>query len=177
MRNGQISISTYKFAATTFFALRNTRRRRYAFALWVAGVVPILGLADGGLRLVANDRSQRAAAVIVGRNWAPGAHLVVAGDYEEACGITFYTGRPTQLFGGPGPELLFGYRRGDAPEVFLTSDVFLKTWNSSDRVFVLGGRDLTLPGAAVLLEGPRSRLLLSSQFRVAYLDVAPTKSP
>lgn len=164
-------------AATTLLALRNPRRRRYAFALWVAGIVPILGLADGGMRLVANDRSQRAAAAIVGRNWAPGARLVVAQDYEEGCGITFYTGRPTQVLGGPGPELLFGYRRGDAPEVFLTPEMFLKEWGSSDRVFVLGGRDLTLPGAAVLLEGPRSRLLLSSHFHVADSSVRGSRKP
>ena len=112
------------------------------------------------MRLVAEDRSQRAAAAIVGRNWAPRARLVVAEDYEEACGITFYTGRSTQVLGGPGADLLFGYRRGDAPEVFLTPDAFLTMWESSDRVFVLGGRDLMLPRATVLLEGPRYRLLL-----------------
>jgi 4-amino-4-deoxy-L-arabinose transferase-like glycosyltransferase len=144
---------------TTFLALRMARSR-HAFALWVAGTVLVLGLADGGMRLVANDRSQRAAAAIVDRDWAPGARLVVAEDYEEGCGITFYTGLSTQVLGGPGPELLFGYRRGDAPEVFLTPDAFLKEWESSDHVFVLGARDLTLPGATVLLEGPRSRLLL-----------------
>ncbi len=138
-------------------------RIRHAFAVWVAGVVLTLGLADGGMRLVAEDRSQRAAAAIVVQNWAPGARLVVAEDYEEACGITFYTGRETQVLGGPGAELLFGYRRGDAPEVFLTPEAFLKSWDSADRVFVLGGRDLMLPGANILLEGPRSRLLLREE--------------
>jgi 4-amino-4-deoxy-L-arabinose transferase-like glycosyltransferase len=147
---------------TTFLALR-TARRRHAFAFWVAGTVLVLGLADGGMRLVADDRSQRAAATIVGRDWTPGARLVVAEDYEEGCGITFYTGRSTQVLGGPGPELLFGYRRGDAPEVFLTPDAFLEEWESSNRVFVLGGRELMLPGATVLLEGPRSRLLLREE--------------
>lgn len=157
-------------ATATFLALRNSSRRRYAFAFWVAGVVPILGLADGGMRLVANDRSQRAAAAIVARNWAPGARLVVAGNFEEGCGITFYTDLPTQVYGGPGPELLFGYRRGDAPELFLTPESFQKAWDSAGRVFVLGGRDLSLPGAAVLLEGPRSRLLMSNHFHVADRD-------
>lgn len=135
------------------------RRRRSVFPIWVTGLVLVLGLADAGTRLVAADRSQAAAAAIVGRNWSPGARLVVAEDYEEACGITFYTGRATQVLGGPGAELLFGYRRGDAPEVFLTPDAFWKSWESSDRVFVLGGRDLALPAATVLLEGPRFRLL------------------
>ncbi len=147
---------------TTFLAVWAARSRR-AIALWVVGVVLILGLADGGMRLVAEDRSQRAASVIVDRNWAPGAHLVVAGDYEEACGITFYTGRSTQVLGGPGAELLFGWRLGDAPEVFLTQAAFLKEWESSDRTFILGGRGLTLPRAAVLLEGPRFRLLTRDQ--------------
>ncbi len=155
-------------------------RRRHAFALWVAGAVLILGLADGGMRLVAEDRSQRAAAAIVGRNWAPRARLVVAEDYEEGCGITFYTGQSTQVVGGPGADLLFGYRRGDAPEVFLTPDAFLKMWESSDRVFVLGGRDLMLPRATVLLEGPRYRLLLqdnceaTDDFRTLPVAALPT---
>ena len=148
--------------AATFLALRMARRRQ-AFALWVVGIVLFLGIADGGMQLVAQDRSQRAAAEIVERNWESGARLVVAEDYEEACGITFYTGRSTQVVGGPGAELLFGYRRGDAPEVFLTQDAFQKTWESSDRVFVLGGRDLMLPGGTVLFEGPRSHLLVRSQ--------------
>jgi len=96
--------------------------------------------ADGGMRLVGEDRSQRAAAAIVDRDWTSRARLVVAEDFEEGCGITFYTGQSTQVLGGPGPELLFGYRRGDAPSSFLTPDAFLKEWESSDRVFVLGGR-------------------------------------
>jgi 4-amino-4-deoxy-L-arabinose transferase-like glycosyltransferase len=145
--------------ASTLVALRLSRRRP-AFALWVAGVVPILGLAAGGMRLMAQDRSQRSAAEIVGRNWTRDARLVVAGDYEEACGITFYTGRATQVLGGPGADLLFGFRRGDAPDVFLSPAAFLGAWESPHRVFVLGGRDLSLPGAVVLLEGPRSRLLM-----------------
>ena len=147
---------------TSFLALRMARRK-HAFALWVGGAVLVLGIADGGMRLVAEDRSQRAAAAIIDRDWTPGARLVVAIDYERACGVTFYTGRSTQVLAGPGPDLLFGYRRGDAPEVFLTPDEFLKNWESSDPVFVLGGRDLMLPGAMVLLEGPRSRLLLRGQ--------------
>src|SRR5260370_41461194 len=115
--------------ATTLLALR-AERRRLALALWVAGAVPILGLADGGMRLVAEDRSQRAAAAIVRRNWAPGARLVVAEDYEEGCGITFYTGEPTQVLGGPGPERLFASLPGGGPGDFLTPNRFSRLWGS-----------------------------------------------
>jgi hypothetical protein len=47
----------------TFLALRKGRRR-FAFALWVVVTVPILGVADGGISVVTQDRSQRAAAEI-----------------------------------------------------------------------------------------------------------------
>ena len=152
-------------------------RRRQVFAVWVAALVPVLFLADAGMRLVASDRSQAAAASIVNRNWTPGARLVVAGDYEDACGITFYTGRPTQVLGGPGADLLFGLRRGDAPEVFLAPEDFWKTWgSSSDPVFVLGSRDLMLPGASILLETSRYRLL-SSGAREASLPATACRKP
>ncbi|HKF42765.1 MAG TPA: glycosyltransferase family 39 protein [Thermoanaerobaculia bacterium] len=149
-------------AAATLAALA-LRRRRAVLAMWVAGAVPILGLADAGQLQVAVDRSQRDAARIVNREWTPRSRLMVTGDYEDSCGITFYTGQSTQVIGGPGPDLLFGFRRGDAPEVFVTPDEFLRAWDSDEDVFVLGGRDLTLPGATVLLEGPRSRLLVGNR--------------
>ncbi|HEY2797837.1 MAG TPA: glycosyltransferase family 39 protein [Thermoanaerobaculia bacterium] len=138
------------------------RRRRLAFVLCLLGIVPILELADGGMRIVGGDRSQRAAAAVVERDWTPGSRLVVVGDYEESCGITFYTGRPTQVYRGPGSDMLFGYEHGDSPKEFLSEAAFQKSWNSADRVFVLGGRDLTLPGARVLFDGPRSRLLVNA---------------
>ncbi|MEP6995331.1 MAG: glycosyltransferase family 39 protein [Acidobacteriota bacterium] len=162
--------------AATIVALR-LGRRRLAFGLWIVGIVPILGIADRAEGVVTEDRSQRAAAAIVVRNWAPGARLVVAGDYEEACGITFYVGQPTQVLGGPGSDLLFGYQRGDAPEVFLSAEDFRKSWESPGRVIVLGGRDLTLPGATILFEGPRSRLLSNGPVASAALrDLPPAPS-
>jgi hypothetical protein len=136
------------------------RRRRLAFALCVLGVVPILGLADGGMRVVGFDRSQRAAAALVEREWTPRSRLVVAGDYEELCGITFYTGRPTQVVGGPGSDMLFGFQHGDAPNVFLSEEAFRNSVSPDDHVFILGGREVTFPGTKILLQGPRSRLLL-----------------
>jgi hypothetical protein len=84
------------------------------------------------MRQVAKDRAQRTAAAIVDRLWAPSARLVMAEDYEEGSGIMFYTGQSTQVLGGPGADLLFGYWPGDATEVFLTADRFLKMRECSD---------------------------------------------
>ena len=138
---------------STAIAVR-ARWRRLAFVLCVLGVIPILGLADGGMGVVGVDRSQRAAAAIVDRDWTPGSRLVVAGDYEELCGITFYTGRPTQVVGGPGSDMLFGFQRGDAPGVFLSEEAFRESWKSADRMFVLGGRDRDVPRSEDSSGGP-----------------------
>jgi len=161
----------------TFLLLRRRRRPARAFALWAGGAVAILVMADSGMRLIAQDRSQRAAARIVEESWTPSARLVVAGDYEEACGITFYTGRPTSVVDGPGADLTYGYRHGDAPEIFLSPADFLTEWDSNRCVFVVGGRDLSLPGATVLFEGPRSRVLVRDRCpasdETASLDHSP----
>jgi 4-amino-4-deoxy-L-arabinose transferase-like glycosyltransferase len=139
-------------------ALR-VKRLRLAFVLWVAGAVPFLAFVDGGMRLVAADRSQSALARIVTANWSPGAELIVAGDYEDYCGITYYTGLPTKMLGAAAADLQFGYRKGDARDLFLTPEDFEREWASVKRVFVVGDRSLKIPGAAVLLDGPRQVLL------------------
>src|SRR5262249_8942940 len=73
--------------------------------------------------------------------------------------------KPTAVVGGPGADLTYGYRRGDAPEVFLSPAEFLEEWESDRCVFVVGNRDLSLPGAVVLFEGPRSRLVVRDRCR------------
>jgi hypothetical protein len=93
---------------TTFLSLRMARGRQ-AFALWVVGAVLVLGLADNGMRLVGEDRSQRAAAAIVERDWTSRARLVVAEDFEEGCGITALPPPGAQLLPGGGSRSL---RRG-----------------------------------------------------------------
>ena len=56
-------------------------------------------------------------------------------------------------------DLQFGYRKGDARDLFLTPEDFDREWASARRVFVVGDRSLKIPGAVVLLDGPRQVLL------------------
>ena len=135
------------------------KRLQLAFVLWVAGAACFLAFADDGMRLVAADRSQSALARIVTAHWRPGAELIVAGDYEDYCGITYYTGLPTKMFRAAAGDLQFGYRKGDARDLFLTPEDFDREWASARRVFVVGDRSLKIPGAVVLLDGPRQVLL------------------
>src|SRR5262249_18438710 len=83
---------------------------------------------------------------------------VVGGAYEDLCGVTYYTHYPTHML-DPNPEdLLFGYRKGDAADLFLTRESFRREWESGSRVFVLSDKSLALPGAIVLAESPRDVL-------------------
>jgi 4-amino-4-deoxy-L-arabinose transferase-like glycosyltransferase len=133
-------------------------RRRLALAMLVVGIVPCLGVVDLGHRLVTPDRSQREFARVLGGNWSDGAHLVVAGDYEDLCGISYYTNHPTEMLDDHPEDLLWGYRRGDASDLFLTPEQFRREWESPDRVFVLSEKSFPLPDGIVLAESPRDVL-------------------
>ncbi len=132
--------------------------RRLAFALLAGGMIPCLGVVDLGMRLITADRSQREFASIVADHWSDGAKLVVVGAYEDLCGLTYYTHRSTQML-DPNPEdLLFGRRKGDAADLFLTPEAFEREWQSDSQVFVLSDQSFDLPGAIVLAESPRDIL-------------------
>jgi hypothetical protein len=124
----------------------------------VAGTVPCLGLVDLGHRLVTLDRSQREFAQVLQRYWQDDSRLVVAGDFEDLCGITYYTHHPTQMLDSDPQDLLFGFRKGDARDSFVTTDEFRSEWHSEKRVFVLSDKSFDLPGATVLAESPRDVL-------------------
>jgi len=134
-------------------------RARFVFTIWVVGAVGLVWFAELGHREAAPDHSQRDLAPLVRKLWEPGAELVVRGNYEDYCGVSFYTGYPTRMLDGARGDLLFGYRKGDAPGLFLTRAEFERLWTSSSRVFVVGDRGLDLPGAIVLAVGPRSMLV------------------
>jgi hypothetical protein len=132
--------------------------RRLAFALLVAGTIPCLGIVDLGMRLVTPDRSQREFARIVAQHWDDGAKLVVVGAYEDLCGVTYYTRRVTHMLDPNPRDLLFGRRKGDAPDLFLTRESLRRQWESDARVFVLSDKTFDLPGSVVLGESPRDVL-------------------
>jgi len=135
------------------------RRARLAFTIWVAGAVGLVWFVELGHQLVAPDRSQRDLAVIVREAWEPRAELVVWGNYEDYCGVSFYAKYSTRMLDGATGDLLFGYRKGDAPGLFLTHEEFRRLWASSERVFVVGDRALDIPGAVTLAAGPRTMLV------------------
>ena len=133
-------------------------RPRLAFALLVAGSVPCLGIVDRCMRLVTADRSQREFARVVEQNWTDDAQLIVVGAYEDLCGITYYTRRPTKMLDPSPQDLLFGTRRGDATDLFVSAKELRRQWSSAAQVFVLSDRRFDLAGGTVLAESPRDVL-------------------
>jgi len=134
-------------------------RPRLGFSIWLAGAVGLVWFFELGHDLAAPDLSQRDLAPIIRELWEPEAHLVVWGTYEDYSGVSFYTPYPIRVLDGAGGDLLFGYRKGDAPGLFLTNEEFKQLWTASSRVLVVGDRSLNIPGAFLLAEGPRSVLV------------------
>ena len=134
-------------------------RSRLAFLIWLVGAVGLVWFVELGHDVVAPDLSQRDLAPIIRELWEPRAQLVVWGTYEDYSGVSFYTAYPVRVLDGAGGDLLFGYRKGDAPSLFLTREEFDRLWAARDRVLVVGDRSLNIPGAVRLAAGPRSVLL------------------
>ncbi|MGD9762195.1 MAG: ArnT family glycosyltransferase [Candidatus Binatia bacterium] len=137
------------------------RRPLLAFACWVICLVPALGILDRGLLLIADDRAQKLAAHIIEERWRPDAVLVVAGTYEDAAGVTLYTGHRTHMLDGADGDMLFGLRQGDAQDLFLDRAEFDALWSSSARVFVFAQIEKIPADGEVLLDTPRHQLLVN----------------
>jgi 4-amino-4-deoxy-L-arabinose transferase-like glycosyltransferase len=159
------AVAWLALGTVTFWTVRR-RRPLIALACWIACLTPTASGFDRGIRLIAEDRAQRTAAEIVNSEWESDARLVVGGTYEDAAGITFYTGKPTLMLDADGGDLLFGHQRGDAPDLFLTLAAFDELWSSPARVFLLAQRELRPPAVTILLETPRQLLLTNHPRRV-----------
>ena len=134
-------------------------RPRLGFSIWLAGAVGLVWFFELGHDLAAPDLSQRDLAPIIRELWEPKAQLIVWGTYEDYSGVSVYTPYPIRVLDGARGDLLFGYRKGDAPGLFLSKEEFKKLWATGDRVLVVGDRGLNIPGAVLLAEGPRSVLV------------------
>jgi len=133
-------------------------RARLTFVVWLAFLVPALLFVDRGTRLLAVNRSQRDAAEIVNRDWEEGAHLVVAGPYDDAMSVTFYTERPTYLVDGNSTDLAFGIRHAAGSPLVLTGAQLEALWRSPHRLFLLTNQPPPA-GASVLLARPTYTLV------------------
>ena len=110
--------------------------------------------------------SSKQFATVLRDTWRPGDRVVVAGDFETANSINFYTDAPLEIHGGTAAVLQWGTHYADAPKVILTREEFDKSWAGPARVFVLAVNE-RIPSLALgrfyLLLQSAGRTLLSNR--------------
>ncbi len=135
------------------------RRTYLSYVLSIVLLVPSFIIVNRATLILAPYRSQRDAAAIITREWQDDAHVVVDGLYDDAMSITFYTRRPTYLFGPNSGDLAFGFRRTSGSPLLLTAERFDTWWWSAAPVFLLTDRRPFPSGSRVLLDRPRFSLV------------------
>jgi len=152
------SILLFVSGASTLVAAR-IGRPRVVFVVWLAFLMPALLFIDRGTQLMASNRSQRDAAEIINSHWEDGARVVVAGLYDDAMSVTFYTRRPTYILDGNSTDLEFGIRQSVNSPLVLTAAQLAALWQSPNRLFVLTDHRPFPARAYVLLDRPTYTLL------------------
>ena len=79
--------------------------------------------------------SSKDLAMAIREQYRPGDQIVVAGLYENASTLNFYTGLPLHSLHAPGGNMWYGTQFPGAPRVFETQASFLEMWNGPQRVF------------------------------------------
>jgi 4-amino-4-deoxy-L-arabinose transferase-like glycosyltransferase len=130
------------------------RGRRLGAIIGVAGAMAVVCLMIHWSLVICEDMiSSKRFALEVARAAPPDARLIVAGDYESANSLNFYTPLQVQVFNGVAYALIPGMKFPDAPKIVLTQQEFETAWRSPARVFALvpdafrsgsrlGGREL-----------------------------------
>jgi hypothetical protein len=79
--------------------------------------------------------SSKDLALAIREHYQPGDQIVVAGLYENASALNFYSGLPLRSLREPAGNMWYGTRFPDAPRVFETQVSFTAMWNGTQRVF------------------------------------------
>jgi 4-amino-4-deoxy-L-arabinose transferase-like glycosyltransferase len=66
----------------------------------------------------------------------PDDHLIVYGEFAQACSFSFYLDRPAWIYNGRYNGLEFGSHFADAPQIFLDDEQFDALWTSNERTFL-----------------------------------------
>jgi 4-amino-4-deoxy-L-arabinose transferase-like glycosyltransferase len=79
--------------------------------------------------------SSKDLALAIRSHHQPGDQIVVAGLYENASALNFYSGLPLRSLREPAGNMWYGSQFPDAPRVFETQASFTAMWNGPQRVF------------------------------------------
>ncbi len=80
--------------------------------------------------------SSKALAEAIQPVFRPGDTIVIAGEYESASTLNFYTRQPVHILHERSANLWYGSFFPDAPQVFETQESFARLWAGAARVFL-----------------------------------------
>ncbi len=117
------------------FILRGRGRAGAGNAALVAMMVVVLACVRTAFGIFSPIISSKDLALAIREQYRPGDQIVVAGLYENASTLNFYTGLGLRSLHAPGGNMWYGSQFPDAPPVWETQESFVNMWNGPGRVF------------------------------------------
>src|ERR1700691_227903 len=117
------------------FFLRRRGRAGAGNAALMALMVVVLACVRIAFGIFSPIISSKDLALAIREQYRPGDQIVVAGLYENASTLNFYTGLRLRSLHVPGGNMWYGSQFPDAPPVWETQESFVNMWNGSGRIF------------------------------------------
>jgi 4-amino-4-deoxy-L-arabinose transferase-like glycosyltransferase len=115
--------------------LRRRGRAGVGNAALALMMVVVLACVHSAFAIFSPILSSKDQALAIRAHYQPGDQIVVAGLYENASALNFYSGLPLRSLREPAGNMWYGSRFPDAPRVFETQASFTATWNGPQHVF------------------------------------------
>ncbi|MGD0414823.1 MAG: glycosyltransferase family 39 protein [Terriglobales bacterium] len=119
----------------TNWMLRRRARAGAGNAALAAMMVVVLACVRIAFGIFSPIISSKDLAMAIREQYRSGDQIVVAGLYENASTLNFYTGLPLHSLHAPGGNMWYGTQFPGAPRVFETQASFVEMWNGPQRVF------------------------------------------
>jgi len=117
------------------FVLRRRGRPGAGNAALALMMVVVLACVHSAFIIFSPILSSKDQALAIRSHYQPGDQIVVAGLYENASALNFYSGLPLRSLREPAGNMWYGSRFPDAPRVWETQASFTAMWQGPQRIF------------------------------------------
>ena len=117
------------------FFFRRRGRAGLGNAALAAMMIVVLACVHSAFILFSPILSSKDLALAIKAHYQPGDQIVVAGLYENASALNFYSGLPLRSLRAPAGNMWYGSQFPDAPRVWETQASFTAMWQGTQRVF------------------------------------------
>jgi hypothetical protein len=117
------------------FFFRRRGRAGLGNAALAAMMLVVLAAVHSAFVIFSPILSSKDLALAIKAHYQPGDQIVVAGLYENASALNFYSGLPLRSLRAPAGNMWYGAQFPDAPRVWETQASFTAMWQGPQRVF------------------------------------------